>query len=417
MKMKKHYVILGAALSMLLMPSCSGDSTPDDPNIIPPLPNLELTVVEKTNNTGLNQFGFELLNATDAKCEEIYGQDYDGNVVVSPLSATIALAMLANAGSEDVTDKTVKMLHCNNLSDLNSVCNKLIRHLASEKNIELANSAWYDRTSFSVNSSFIKDMADIFYSDVNAAEFGTDKAADLINAWCSGRTHGKIDKLLKQTRKEDVCYLINVMYFKDRWASEFDPADTGAGTFNGRPVREMMHGDYIGSYFESDICSGIEMPFRNGTSMYVLLPDEDNGVTAGDLARTISVEQWNVNVAAAKKCQIHLSLPKFEINNGCQLEKALHEMGFPMIASSLEKMGTLKSGRPIELSVIQKTSTTINEEGAEVAAVTAVQGVDTAWQPEQITGEVTFTVDRPFVFIIMNKSTGTMLMAGRITSI
>lgn len=416
MTMKKHLITVCMGMLGLMLPACSSNSDPDNPNPIPPLEDINLSPDETAINDGINTFAFELLNTTDAKCAEIYESQYDGNVSVSPLSATLALAMLANAGDDALTDATTKLLHCSGLAELNTVSNKLMRHLTTSGKLELANAVWYNPQRIAINSSFVKSMADTFYADVDRADFGTDKATDLINAWCAARTHGKISKILNDTSQDDVFYLINALYFNDEWAYKFSKSDTGPGTFADRTIEAMMHNDYSGNFFANDRYSCVEMPFKNGTSMHILLPADTDTDAAQTLARSLTYTQWKDDLASAKKYRIILSLPRFDINRAGRLDKALFAMGLPQGGSSLSKMGTSLTDRQYQLIVIQKTATTVNERGAEVAAATVVGGV-TAAAPEEESGLVTFTVDRPFVYLITNQKTGTVLMAGRINTI
>ena len=416
MKMKKQIVVACMGMLGMMLSGCSSNSDADDPNSIPPLPQLELSTSESAINEGLNTFGFELLNAVDKNCEKICATSYDGNVTVSPLSASLALALLANAGDDSLTDATAKLLHCSDLAELNTLSNKLLRHLTADKTIELANAVWYNRTLMSPNQSFVKDMESIFYADVNPADFGTEKATDLINAWCAAKTHGKISKVLQQTNVDDIFYLINALYFNDEWEVKFDKSDTKPGTFAGKPIEAMMHNRYSGAYFANDRYECAELPFKSNTSMYVLLPKADEATAAQSLARDLTYAQWKTDMESAGKRLINLQLPRFEINQGGNIDVALFDMGLPAGSVALDKMGTVQSDSKSKLHVIQKTSTTVNEKGAEVAAVTIVGG-DLMALPEEPLEAVNVTVDRPFVFLIINNKTGSMLMAGRINTI
>ncbi len=412
---KLCYYVLGAGLLVLALPACNSSSEPDGFDI-PPLQYVELTPTEQNAQAGIDLFSTELLNAVEAAHEAKHGKDSETNVSVSPLSVTLAMAMLANTGDDALTEATLKMLHCTDLAALNTLCNKLLRYSASIKGLELANSAWYNPVHLGINSFYVKMRADTYYSDVTGVEFGTEKATALINDWCAGRTHGKITKVLDKTVSEDVFYLVNALYFNDNWRNEFDKSRTTTGEFNGKPVKEVMHNDYMGEYMETDEYRCAEIPFKGNASMMILLPKEGSDITANDIARTYKMPQVG-DVKLYGNYTIHLSLPKFEVYNGSNIETILNTLGLPVSVAKLDKMGTLKSDYAVDLKVIHHTSTKVTEKGAEAAAVTVVEGLVSSPGPEHPQGEVIFNVDRPFVYLIVDNHTGATIMAGRVSSI
>ena len=409
--------ILAFTICAMTLTGCSDNSDPDNPSPIPPLDRVELSPVEELAQKGMRQFGFELLNATEAKHENRYGESSDRNLTISPLSATFAMAMLANGGDETLTDAILKMLHSDDLTAVNTLCDKLLRFSASTRTMELANSVWYNRNLLDINRSFVKTISDYYYGDVNDVEFGTPKALSLINSWCAGRTHGKIAKVLEDTYSEDIFYLVNALYFRDSWKNEFDKVRTAPGTFNGKSVKEVMHNDFIGEFIQNDDYMCAMIPFKGTSTMVVIMPKDGSKLTANDIARTYDAAHWKMDIVKMKKYMIHLSLPKFDISNGERIESVLNDLGLPEYAERIDKMGIVKTDNSIRLKVIHHTSTCVTEKGAEAAAVTVVGGDVSAPAPETPEGEVTFNIDRPFVFFIIEQHTGMTVMSGRISNI
>lgn len=426
----KTNLSLFAAFAIFMTACSSNGDTPviDDGQKAPELaPKLELTRTisltdhENTINTSINQFSFKFLNQAALSAEDFDGND--GNIAVSPLSTSICLAMVANSGDRESEKAIANMLGEVNLQQLNSTCNKLMRFLPSTANgaiLTIANSAWYN-TLYTPSGNWAENLASTFGSHIKGIEFA-DKNVALINNWCSENTNGHIPSIIDRLRPEGVVHLLNALYFQGKWIMDFDPDLTDSAEFNGEKQNsevKMMHATMPLEYASNADFANVSLPFYGNSRIVFVMPSEEKSAT--ELAKTFSYTDWRTAISKAKKTKVNLSLPKFKADCSADISDILYKLGLPE-AFDLDKMevkdqfGRILNGAPI---VHHKTSVSIEEKGAEAAAITDAEIVVTSpgdARPEEI-NEVTLTFDRPFLYFIENTSTGSILIAGIINNL
>lgn len=374
---------------------------------IPVANEIHLTRSEEVVNDAINEFGLKIFNGLAETEKDEAGNPK--NLNFSPVSASLAMSMIAEAGDEELSNSILDLLEADDLNILTSTSNKLLRFLPSRaegERIEMANSIWC-HNDFVVRDEFSQKIADNYYGEVNQVEFGTTDSKNIINAWVNTKTHGYIPYIL-----DDIPYVnlnaifVNVLYFSGNWRNKFDKSKTTKQTFNG--IRylsnvDMMHNSLAGSYYNADNFESIGVPFEGNYSIYFVLPRA--GVLVDDVSKSISVHDFdNKNYVNA---DINLGLPKFQILTNTFLNDVFKQFGWQEHYKSLEKMGIIKDG---DLKIYQKVMTSIDEKGTVAAVVT----YNKLYGSGSVTIPVTISFDRPFLYFIRNTISGSVLLAGQV---
>ncbi|MCX6013396.1 MAG: serpin family protein [Chloroflexi bacterium] len=353
-----------------------------------------------------NKFGFNLF-------QEVVKQDKDKNVFISPLSVAMALGMTLNGSNGTTREAMLKTLEINGLTEeqINKSYQSLIellRNLDPKVQFQLANSIWYDPQRVNVKQSFLDLCKEYFDAEVN----GKLNVAD-INKWVNDNTTGKITKIIEQIPPNTVMYLINAIYFKGMWTTQFKVENTKDDEFilsgGTKKLCKMMNVTDKFDYFANDSFQAVDLPYGDGKySMTIFLPEK--GVDLDTLLSTFTQDNWNhwiSNFETGNK--IHLALPKFHLEYEIKLNEVLKSMGMSIaFDSSNADFSRIDYGLFID-EVKHKTYVEVNEEGTEAAAVTSV-GMGTT----SIALPLDMIVDHPFIFVIREHHSNTILFMGKI---
>lgn len=398
----------------LLAFSCDSNLTgPDGPK--GELPRA-LTQNEKNLITGDRAFSYEIFRNTVAFDDE------EENVFISPLSISMALAMTLN-GAEGETfgqmRETLK-LQGMNLEQINDAFKSLIDLLVNvdpEVTFKIANSIWYEE-DFSVKPDFLERVQSHYKASIHELDFLDPASVNTINQWVKENTEGLIEKIIDEIGDEMVMYLINALYFKGDWLRQFDKKDTRPSDFyleNGQTVTvDMMYQqDRFATYF-SDEVEMIELPYGDSLfTMTVLLPADRSMLIDRFVEEKITahnLDNWRSNLHVSSR-DVMIHLPKFELEYEIEYNDILKAMGMvlPFDEWNADFNGIADvSPQNLYISEVKhKTFVRVDEEGTEAAAVTSV-GVGVTSMPPAV------IVDRPFVFIIYERESGTNLFMGKV---
>ena len=351
--------------------------------------------------------------------QDIAAYDESDIVFISPLSASIALSMTA-AGAEGATqEEMLRTLGFGGLSvkDLNA-CNRGIIDLLSSdpEGVELnvANSLWVsDR--FTLKSRYIRTAGSEYSARVSNLDFSDPASPSVINRWCAENTAGRIDKMIENIDPATQMYLLNALYFKGMWATPFDAANTRKDIFHGNrrdSEVDFMHRTASFPYYIGPEGALLELPYGEGSFvMDIFLPAE--GVSAEEFASGLDGEALSTLTGLLQSDRIKVTLPKFKAEYETSLNATLQHLGMrDAFTPSADFSGMSKD--PLMISEVkQKTFIEVNEEGSEAAAVTSVAVMRTSLAPEPLE----FRVDRPFVFLIRERTSGTVLFMGLVRNL
>jgi serpin B len=268
-----------------------------------------------------------------------------------------------------------------------------------------------------VEPSFISANRQYFNSEVTALNFADPNAVNTINGWVSDKTNKLIPTILDQIPADAMMYLVNAVYFKGQWKYKFETANTAQKPFtltNGTVVQApSMNQHATFPYFKGTGFEAIELPYNQGNFvMSVVLPDA--GKSVGDIIPLLSQENWNNWSKQFADREIQLQLPKFKYAyEEKQMKPILSGMGMGVAfdADQADFTRINPEGGLYISRVLHKSYIATDEEGTEAAAVTAVEIGVTSVGPGQV---YHFTIDRPFIYFIQEKSTGTILFIGTV---
>lgn len=399
--------VLPAMVAGVLIVACSDTTTAPD---APPraLTKDESAVVSKANTFGLGLFARMSADAPRA------------NVFISPFSVSMALGMTLNGAAGDTRTAMQSTLGFAGMSD--SAVNAsyrgiidLMRTLDPKVRFDIANSIW-TRQGFPVLEAFLETNRRAFDAECAELDFDSPAAVTTINNWVKTKTNGKIPTILDDPIASDiVMYLVNAIYFKGTWTTQFKPDDTRQATFHGmagaKTLPLMSRGGTM-RYREDDRVQVVDLPYGNGRySMTVLLPKQ--GVSVDDVAAGLTPAVWNGYTSSLADTEMDLWLPKFTLEYKEILNAALAALGMGVAFGDQADFSRMSESARLAISrVIHKTFIDVNEEGTEAAAVTAVEMRNTS-----VGDRVSMRVDRPFVLAIREHHTGAVLFIGKITDL
>lgn len=408
--MKKPLALLFCLLMVVgLLAGCTGAASFAGLNA-----DYELDKISPETVVGNSRFAFYIF-------KQLNSEDGEQSIFISPLSISTALTM-TYAGAETTTKEAMaKTLGYTGLDDeiLNESYQNLIRYLRQvDKKIELhmGNSLWV-REGEDIKEDFLATNKEIFDASVTSLDFSEASAVEQINKWIANATKNKITKMLEPPiPPEVVMYLINAIYFKGDWTEQFDKKQSyeaqfhaGDGSIN---IVTMMSRNGKVEYGQGDDYKAVRLPYGSGrTAMYCILPPEDMAIN--DFIATLDMEKWQlIRESISERDNVELRLPRFELEYGIkELNDSLTALGMGEAFSEAADFSGIREGIFIS-RVLHKAIIEVNEEGSEAAAATVVEMQETA-----AVEPLTFIADRPFVFIIADDQTGTILFMGKLYEI
>ncbi|MBY0359759.1 MAG: serpin family protein [Candidatus Obscuribacterales bacterium] len=353
------------------------------------------------------------------------------NVIISPLSASIALGMTASGARGDTLKEMNKALglpdfgDVDNASNSNSYANLLAALKGKDLGVifKIASAVWA-REGVEFRDTFLGGISKSFKGDVKYADFGeADELLAEINGWVSEKTkekpsdaQGKITKLLEKINPDAVLYLLNALYFKGSWKTKFDKSKTQDATFHavdGDKQHPLMYRGGNMRYAKRDGYQIVALPFgekEGRVHLYVLLPAE--GKTVTDVAQKLDGDKFFTDCRDnLLESDGQLWLPRFKLDYTAKLNDSLQALGMKKAFGGADFSGMHDTEKLCISSVIQKVVCSFDEEGGELAAATAV-----AVTRECVRMPWKMRVDRPFIAVLADEDTGAVIGAGAVVN-
>ena len=391
------------------------DVVMDEGEKIEPAKPVDLTIKQIEKVEANNNFAFKMFREV-SKSEGV-------NTFFSPFSLNMALGMLYNGSSGNTRTEIAKVLGITDLSEsqINDYYQKMSQVLLKIDpltEVIIANSIWYSNI-IQVKDSFIETGKKYFDADVQALDFNNSNAARIINSWCADKTKNRINYITDNPDSDYMVYLINALYFKSKWHSEkrFDKAQTKLDDFtktNSQKIKvNLMEQTTYMPYYDDEHLQCVEMAYGNDAfNMLAILPAE--GTNINRLIEYLDNIKFKNTVSNMQGQRVWLKLPRFKIESGIQLNQPLMNSGMKQIFDgNVVKFTNITDTFLYVSNIKQKTFVEVNEEGTEAAAVTSVITVGYGIKRTP-TEPVRFFANRPFLFLIREKSTGVILFIGRI---
>lgn len=396
-----------ATAFLLTTASCQTDKAPD-----PASPGLKATPEARLFAQKTNDFSFDFLKRVNEQ------QRKDENIFVSPLSLHMALGMLLNGAAGQTADEMKKAMHLDgvSLADANQTYEFLMQGLPSadpKVTTKLANSIWY-RNGFSIEPSYLDVTKKTFNAQISGEDFNNPAPViNKINQWASDNTNAKIKNVIQEIRGDQVLFLLNALYFKGDWQYQFEPKNTADASFRlvsgaEKPVKMMTMTANLRHAFQPTY-GAFELPYGNGTySMTVLLPNTNSSADA--VIDNLNATEWADLQQAMKASKVAVGLPKFTLEYEANLNDALSQLGMPTAFTNAANFSGISTKEGLRVSYVkQNTFVAVDEKGTEAAAVTSIGVEVTSAGPALI-------CDRPFVLLITEKETGSVLFMGKIVN-
>ncbi len=408
--------ILILTLGLASLTAC-GKMIPDDSDAGNEYIPLVLTKAESGIALKANEFGFK-----------VYRSLYEeAPMLISPFSLSLALSMTACGADGETEKQMTSTLGFTGYSsdDVAGYYKKMVGALEGidkKTTLEVANSIWISKY-LNVKKEFVSTVKDNFSAEERTVDFTDQKVVDQINRWCSDNTHGKISEIVKSISPQTVMALVNALYFNGKWGGfKFDDKTRREDfrTIDGSKTKvEMMSANCELSYASGDGWSLVHLPYGNGAfRMSVILPPAD--MKFADAAKSLDADSFSKLSAMAYAHQVNLKMPQFKY------EYSIDELGDVLAALGMEdafdsrkadfrRMADVAMGEIYIGTVKHKTFIDVNTKGTEAAAVTYIGGYATSAAPVTYS-PVDFIADRPFFYIISERSSGSILFIGQKTN-
>ena len=423
-----HFRLFVLALALLAIPSCGGDRKGgvdvENPIMVSsPRPTTQIAGVKLSDT----QKG--LVEAGQKMSFGLLAQLYNGsNVVVSPLSLQYALSMAANGAEGETLGELLGFFGADDIHALNAYNTILLEQLPAvdlDVDLRLAD-ALLVSNDYPLLPSFRQAVEENYYAAVENADFSQpEKVAARINEWAGRTTNGFIDKVLDPSEISPLtaAFLMNALYFKAKWAGRkplFIEESTRYEDFSpegSKPVKVPMM-NTVGwlKYAECPGFKVLALPYEGSKFyMYFILPESGNDMDI--VLQTLQRMSWGEIVAGLKNdAEVHVKIPRFAVENKYDLSETLQALGVEKAFGEDAEFGAMFD-RPDQdffiSKVIQKSRIGVAEWGTEAAAVTIVEMEPTSVGPGE--KQVYFYADRPFLFLIGESTSGTILFEGAYT--
>lgn len=398
---------------------------------------LGLAVVSCTKNMTLNKSNATLdlpegstpvLHATDQFAIDFFRESLkqdpaNNNKLISPLSIYIALSMVYNGADNETKGAIANALRLKNIdiSTLNKVVHAIQSHfptLDGKVTLDIANSIWYRKNSFQPLPNFLSILQKDYASTAQPLDFENPQSVKTINDWVSQKTNKKIPTIIDRISPDDLMYLINAVYFNGKWKNQFKKQNTRDGIFHladgSQKAVPFMHQDGKLNWTKNNSLTMVELPYGDGKhfSMFAVQPNSE-AQPLTQFALSLSAESLKEAMKNMDSSRVQLVMPKWEYAYEIKdMKPELSAMGMGIAftrQADFSKMYRSSDARVEITQAIHKSYIKVDEEGTEAAAVTGI-GVGVTSMPLM----PAIRLDRPFLYFILEKQTGTILFIGLI---
>ncbi len=415
MNLKITTLIFVTIAAILSSASCEKGNSDLDKELPDPI-KIELRGSEAEMVKSDQQFAIEFFaNVFNEEAAEL-----DKNFMISPLSLSMALAMTWNGADGETKAVMQKVLKLDGYTDqeVNEYYEKLREALLKtdpSTKLAIANSIWTNK-NIKIKDDFIRLNNEYFNSTVESVDFSDANSVKLMNKWAADNTNNLITHVLDKTNPNALMYLMNALYFKGIWTSEFNSRNTSSKPFYSEDGQtknvDMMHQKSSFNYNENQTMQIVELPYGNQAfSIIVLLPKEGNKLA--DVTQELqNSNSWGNLVSGLRSTQVDLYLPKFKTEYSRVLNDVLEKMGMGIAFEPRAADFSRMTDADAFISFVEQfTYINTDEVGTEAAAVTVVGIELTSYQPDRT---ATFNANRPFIYIIRENSTGSILFMGAV---
>jgi len=359
-------------------------------------------------------FAFKLL-------QELVREQPGKNIFISPYSISTVLQMVRNGAAGETKTELDRVLGTTNFAPANlaqayaEIANSLKKG-STNTVLDIANSIWF-APNVQLKPEFAALNREVYGATVGPLDFTDPRSSGIVNAWASQNTHGKIAEVVRGPLSGLTgALIVNAVYFKGMWASRFDPVKTKDRAFKLVGGKEkqvpMMENSGEFAYFDTGAYQIIRLPYQDRRlGMYILLPSVEGRVAK--LSGEMDGARWRTNLLAGLNDKSgRIILPHFTLEYEAELNRPLSTLGVNhAFKGDAAFTGISEESLFIE-RIKQKTFVKVDEEGSEAAAVSSLKlFIKRAGPRDQ---PFTMIVDRPFLCVISDQETGSILFLGMV---
>lgn len=366
-----------------------------------------------------NRFTFELFSDLNSG---------ESNLFLSPFSVSTALVMTYEGARNKTRTEMADVLHFpDDAKTINENFKNLISDTQKSTNpkfylLNIANSVWTQKDYKFLHSFFIS-IEKYYHAKVESVNFKTkndrESARKKINHWTAEKTNDKIKNLLDKTSLDGdtKMVLVNAVYFLAKWDKAFKKTLTKSDTFFGlrqNAKKDFMHTKKRMKYAENKGVKMLEIPYKNKrASMIILMPD--TSADFNNFSANLNLTYFNNLYKNTEYHNVQLTLPKFKIEYKKDLAKTLYNAGMHRAFTNRADFSGMTCKKELRIDkVIHQTFINVDESGTEAAAATAVvMKRITSVNPSDL---IDFKADHPFVFLIKENETGSILFIGQLVN-
>ena len=424
--MKKKVLSVAFVTASMILCSCGSSKSAQTENKQP----VDTSIVTSSDDENTIDAGFGILSDSEreiVKKNNTFALNLNRQLsgmeskVVSPMSITYLMGMLANGANGNTQQEILKAIGCEGLNvlELNALYHGLMQSAGRLDKKTIVNIANYVAVNKQIhlNSDFGKTVSDTYQARVESLDFSSSKSTSKINDWCKAHTDGMIPKIIDQIDPSAISYIMNAIYFNGTWQEKFDAKNTKQENFHGytRDIQKvsMMHQVEKFYYTENNTFKAVDLPYGNGIyRMTVLLPNE--GKSIDDMMKGMTVDKLEEINSQMEKCMVNLKLPKFTTEMELPLNSIISNLGAPSIfLPGKANFSHFANGNFFVSKMLQKTKIEVSEHGTKAADVTAAIML-TSMAPMEMRN-VEFHADHPFVYLITDTNSGAILFMGQFT--
>lgn len=361
---------------------------------------IELTKAEGEMSQTINGFAIDVYR-------QAYKESASSDLLLSPLSLAIDLSMLSSGAKGETARQIYNTLGLSNkpIDEIDRYFKKLCFGLSTvdeESTFSSSNSVWFNK-GFEIKKDFSDKLSESYNAYCKTLDFNEEGAVKAINDWCSEQTEGKIRDIVdQQAISGEIALILNAVYFKAPWGFKMT-ADSQKTQFNGVTIQNLTYMQttrYL-KYLEDENMQMASLPYGDGAfSMIIILPKETIDQTLESLSQDM-LDKMNYE-------NVQVRLPEFEIAQRNMLAPWLTQMGLSLpFSSEADFSGICESDLKIS-SITQSTYIKVNREGTEASGVTG----GLIGSPGPGVSPIEFTADKPFVYMIYEQSSGTIIFIG-----
>jgi serine protease inhibitor len=392
----------------LMFLSCN--KSPDEVFPVDPVP-INLTTDQVSLIESENTFAFDIFK----KVAESSGESE--NIIISPLSISYALSMTLNGANGTTRDAMLEALRVNGITPetINNSYKNLSEALLNVDKrvlISIANSVWTEN-NFVVKAPFTEILTGFYNAESKSFDISDPLAPKQMNSWIESKTNGLIKNMIDQLNDNTVMLLINAIYFKGKWKSQFDSKNTVQRSFE-KPGGSTAEVPMMKQTSDIKIFTGegfvlAEFPYGQGNFvMDIILPDDHSGVNSiMPLINDTSFKGW-LNQLHERETDV--TFPRFKYGYKKQLKDILTMMGMGITFTDDADFSNISDLSLLINDVTHQAFIETNEEGTEAAAATIVDVGVTSMPPPPLV----LNIDHSFLYIIREITTNSILFMGRV---